>query len=332
MRKLTIIIALSCFTMLCCAQNAITNESIDLKVGESISLKRTKPCTLLQQPLSESYNEFEQSAYRVLSDSKRNLLKADSVPARALEYYIMHDSYNPDWVVYNPYFLRMSNKTLREVLNDSDTRESIFKCGLKLLGKLCTIYPSDFKKTVLGFVETYSSAVDTVSLHKYTIKTDDGYDELYKDGEPFEGYVFEAQIARRLLYNNMSVQEIRGMLNRVFTAIDATDAPKEEYLGSLKVNDEVLYCWNAWTEVVQFQHSNKEYTIYKIKEIMYNQMETGQKYYHIECYYDFQNYKWAPKNTNDDDIYEAALEWCDIDDNGNLLQYKIYYDTTIYKQ
>ena len=327
MKKLTIIIALSCFTMLCCAQNAITNESIDLKVGESISLKRTKPCTLLQQPLSESYNEFEQSAYRVLSDSKRNLLKADSVPARALEYYIMHDSYNPDWVVYNPYFLRMSNKTLREVLNDSDTRESIFKCGLKLLEKLCTIYPSDFKRTVLGFVETYSSAIDTVSLHKYTIKTDDGgYEELYRDGEPFEGYVFEAQIARRLLYNNMSIQEIRGMLNRVFTAITATDAPKEEYLGSLKVNDDFIYFWNdgPFLETINFLHSDKKYEIYKILDITYDQTENGLPFYHIVCYDDYRN-DWNPENFN-------GVEWCDIDEKGNLMQYKKYYDTTIYKQ
>jgi len=311
------------------AQTAVQNYTVTLRDGETWNVPNTNPYEADEKALAGDYaQQITSSAlFRAMGGGEKieNWRMASCIE-RFIDYSIKGYTANPIWWAIGDLEHKLvQNKRFRDFLMDRCC--AIFK-------DMCRLYPASTKKTILGMIDKVLGVTDQVEQHtykivKYTHQNRDGStwveEALQRDGKIYRDnitdqdaevvYGLEGFIARRMLYDNISLSEMRAYLQAARNAVvDEDVSQNKEYMACYTINSDLKVFIATEKYMCRFRNGKQ---IDGISSITYLKDATGT-YYKI-----IGQYTWQQHAGRGQQVAPCTL----YDNEGN----KIYEDIVIKK-
>jgi hypothetical protein len=300
------------------AQTAVHNHTVTLNDGDTWEFPMTNPYEDAEIEISKNYaHQIESSAlFRAMGGEEflygevQGLMH--STAAGEFDNFHFKQGYLGHKLI--------QNKRFRDFLADRF-------CAI--LKDMCRLYPASTKKTLLGMIDKVLGVTDHVEQHtykivKYTHQNRDGStwveEALQKDGKIYRDnitgqdaevvYGLEGFIARRMLYDNISLSEMRAYLQAARKAVADEDVSQnKEYMACYTINSDLKVFIATEKYMCRFRNGKQ---IDEISSITYLKDATGT-YYKI-----IGQYTWRQHAGRGQQIATSTL----YDNEGN----KIYED------
>jgi len=139
-----------------------------------------------------------------------------------------------------------------KLFNSKTVRGILFKTGLNIVLNICENYPKDFTKHIISELNVlleYCDSINKIPASKL--------EKMDFDNNYWKGF-----IARRIIYNNLSVKEIKNLIISAIVRLNAIDLYKlPDVYYSLTINDNISVSFDKSFYYLNSLSSGKRITI-----------------------------------------------------------------------